>query len=339
MRRLIGYSDLRTPAEAEEGAVDLGALLPGVDGALGIGHPTACNALDAAAVAAGAALVRGVTDVHVSAGSSPQVRYTRDGVEHVVTPRLVVAADGRESRVRKELGFALHETTPAVMGAGLLVTDVAGWPAEDAVIGAAGEWNYLALPQGPTTARLYLMYALAHKAKLAGAGKTQVFLDAFRCDAFPKGVAFADATPAGPCAAFPMNDTWVDEPVAEGVVLIGDAAGWSDPLIGQGLSIAMRDVRLVREALASGDEWSPVAFKQYIDERAERMRRLRYTARIVTRANCDSAPGALARRRAIMQRLDSDPVFALARAISMIGPENGPAESFTEETMVRLFAD
>src|SRR5690348_5024106 len=59
MRRLIGYSDLRTPAEAEEGAVDLGALLPGVDGALGIGHPTACNALDAAAVAAGAALVRG----------------------------------------------------------------------------------------------------------------------------------------------------------------------------------------------------------------------------------------------------------------------------------------
>jgi 2-polyprenyl-6-methoxyphenol hydroxylase-like FAD-dependent oxidoreductase len=339
MRRLIAYSDLLTPPEAEEKAVNLGALLPGVDGALGIGHPTACDALDAAAIAAGATLRRGVVDVRVTAGARPRVTYTNDDVEHVVSPRIVIAADGRESRVRKELGCELNETTPVVMGAGLLVTDVQDWPAEDAVIGAAGEWNFLALPQGPTTARLYLMYDMAHKHKLVGAGKTQAFLDAFRCDAFPKGVAFADATPAGPCAAFPMNDTWVDEPVADGVVLIGDAAGWSDPLIGQGLSVAMRDVRLVRDALASSDDWSPAAFKEYVAERAERMRRLRYTARIATRVQCDSAPGAIARRRAIVQRLETEPVFGLARAISALGPEMGPPEAFTEDAMERLFAD
>jgi 2-polyprenyl-6-methoxyphenol hydroxylase-like FAD-dependent oxidoreductase len=337
IRTLTPYSDLLTPAEAEAKAVDFSALVPGVGGALSIGHPVACDALDAAAVAAGAEVVRGVSEVRVAQGARPEVRYVRDGVEHVVAPRLVVAADGRESRVRKQLGFELHETTPVVMGAGLLVTDVKDWPSHEAVIGSEGEWNYLAFPQGPSSARLYLMYAMTHKDKLSGAGKAKVFLDAFRCDAFPRGVAFANATPAGPCAAFPMNDTWVDEPVADGVVLIGDAAGWSDPLIGQGLSVAMRDVRLVHGAL-SGDDWSPAAFQEYVAERAERMRRLRYAARIVTRLNCDSAPGALARRRLIAQRLEAEPRFALARAISAIGPELGPPESFTEETMESLFA-
>jgi menaquinone-9 beta-reductase len=94
-------------------------------------------------------------------------------------------------------------------------------------------------------------------------------------------------------------------------------------------------VRLVREVFA-GDDWSPAAFGGYAAERAERMRRLRYTARIVTRLQCDSAPGALARRRAIAQRIDTVPRFALARAISAIGPELGPPESFTEETFKEL---
>jgi 2-polyprenyl-6-methoxyphenol hydroxylase-like FAD-dependent oxidoreductase len=336
IRRIIPYSDIATPEEAEAKAVELGALLPGVDGAMGVGHPALCDAFDAAAVAAGATLVRGVASVQVSAGERPEVAYELDGVAHVVRPRLVVAADGRESRVRKALDFELHETTPVVMGAGLLVTDVEGWPAEDSVIGAAGEWNYLALPQGPSTARLYLMYDMAHRHKLTGADKARTFLDAFRCDAFPRGDVFADATPAGPCAAFPMNDTWVDQPVADGVVLIGDAAGWSDPLIGQGLSVAMRDVRLVRDALVGSDDWSRDAFKGYVEERAERMRRLRYAARVVTHLNCDSAPGALERRRVIAQRLETEPKFALARAISALGPEMGPAESFTEDTMEQL---
>jgi 2-polyprenyl-6-methoxyphenol hydroxylase-like FAD-dependent oxidoreductase len=338
IRRLIPYSDLVTPEAAEAKAVDLGALLPGVEGAIAVGHPAACDAFDAAAVAAGATLIRGVSALRVSPGAKPEVTYVVDGVEHVVTPRVVVAADGRESRVRKALGFELHETTPVVMGAGLLVRDVSGWRDEDAVIGAAGEWNFLAFPQGQSKARLYLMYEMVHRHKLTGADKARTFLDAFRCDAFPGGEAFAAATPAGPCAAFPMNDTWVDEPVADGVVLIGDAAGWSDPLIGQGLSVAMRDVRLVSDALVGGDDWSRDAFREYVEERAERMRRLRYAARITTRVQCDSSAGALDRRRTIVQRLESEPRFGLARAISALGPEKGPAESFTEETMEELLA-
>ena len=39
-------------------------------------------------------------------------------------------------------------------------------------------------------------------------------------------------------------------PFVPGVVLIGDAAGHDDPIIGQGLSIAYRDVRIVRDLMS-----------------------------------------------------------------------------------------
>ena len=68
---------------------------------------------------------------------------------------------------------------------------------------------------------------------------------------------FDGVTPAGPCAFYPMNDSWTDEPYAPGAVLIGDAAGWNDPIIGQGLAVALRDVRVVTDILRAGPDWSP----------------------------------------------------------------------------------
>ena len=41
----------------------------------------------------------------------------------------------------------------------------------------------------------------------------------------------------------------------------------SDPLIGEGLSVAMRDVRQVGETLLAGDDWSPAALAGYVEER------------------------------------------------------------------------
>ena len=60
--------------EAEHGALPLADLLPGVPGALGIGHPVACQTLFDAAVRAGAQALRGVEQVKVTAGESPAVR-------------------------------------------------------------------------------------------------------------------------------------------------------------------------------------------------------------------------------------------------------------------------
>jgi 2-polyprenyl-6-methoxyphenol hydroxylase-like FAD-dependent oxidoreductase len=80
---------------------------------------------------------------------------------------------------------------------------------------------------------------------------------------------------------YPNADTWVDEPTAPGVVLIGDAAGHNDPTIGQGLSITFRDVRLVSETLSRSSVWDEEAFADYTTERRERMRRLRQNARLM----------------------------------------------------------
>jgi len=93
--------------------------------------------------------------------------------------------------------------------------------------------------------------------RLSGENKTAAFLAGFRLAAVPNCDRLADATPAGPCAAYPMHDSWTTTPCVEGAALAGDAAGFSDPTIGEGLSIALRDARLFGEALLGGDDWSP----------------------------------------------------------------------------------
>ncbi len=83
---------------------------------------------------------------------------------------------------------------------------------------------------------------------------------------------------------------------ARGVVLIGDAAGHNDPTIDQGLSITLRDVRLVAEALSRTPEWDDQLFVAYAAERRERMRRLRFDARLTAMLRCEFNDQARLRR-------------------------------------------
>jgi 2-polyprenyl-6-methoxyphenol hydroxylase-like FAD-dependent oxidoreductase len=57
------------------------------------------------------------------------------------------------------------------------------------------------------------------------------------------------ARPQGPLASFDMTETWVEQPYRDGLALIGDAAGSTDPTWGQGLSLTMRDARVLAECL------------------------------------------------------------------------------------------
>jgi len=61
-------------------------------------------------------------------------------------------------------------------------------------------------------------------------------------------------------------------------LLAGDAAGYNDPNIGQGLSLAMRDVRVLSDVLLGSKDWSPAALRPYGEERCERLRRQRRVA-------------------------------------------------------------
>ena len=111
--------------------------------------------------------------------------------------------------------------------------------------------------------RLYLGFPLDRRRFLSGPDGPRRFMDSFRFASVPGSAVLADATPTSPCMTYPNEDTWCDEPYGEGVVLIGDAAGWNDPIIGQGLSVTMRDIRVVSELLCEQDAWTPPNLAPY----------------------------------------------------------------------------
>ena len=106
------------------------------------------------------------------------------------------------------------------------------------------------------------------------------------------------------------------------MVLIGDAAGWNDPIIGQGLSITYRDVRIVSEILRGTDDWSRVDFAPYAEERRERMRRLRFSAQIQSTTFNEFGDAARERRKRVAERQAANPMLLLAVLATMIGPDS-----------------
>lgn len=336
--RFVPYDETMEPAEAEAAAVALDGILPDVPGTLGVGHPRACEALAAAAAAVGARVLRGVVAVEVDFGRAPTVRYWLDGAEHTARCRLVVGADGRESAVRRRAGIRLHATEPRLLGAGLLVEGLRGWPEHQVTIGTEGDLVFFVLPQGGGRARLYLMYPPDQRRRFAGSAGPRSFLDSFPLVCIPGSECIARARPAGPCAAYPMNDTWTDRPIAEGLALIGDAAGYSDPHIGQGLSVAVRDVRILSALLLASDDWSPAALNPYVEERAERMRRLRFCNAVATTLRGEFGPEARERRRRARGRMQAEPELALWRRALVAGPDSVPSSAFDDSIRERLFA-
>ena len=104
-------------------------------------------------------------------------------------------------------------------------------------------------------------------------------------------------------------------------MLIGDAAGHNDPIIGQGLSIALRDARTVRDLVLDGARTAD-AFASYGAERMGRMARLRFAADVMAAAQAEDAPNRDARRRYVGERMaNMDPaVFPLIVGM-FAGPE------------------
>ena len=247
--RHVGFNIDLDPDQAIAEAVPLG-LLPGVAGPMTQRHPDACQVLFDAAAAAGAVTCRGVADVRVEPGTAPTVTYRHGGADHVATSRLVLAADGRNSPLRRAFGLELERNPPHHLFSGLLVDDAHDWPEDMQMTGTEGEVHYLAFPQGNGRVRLYLGFGFDRRRWLTGADGPQRFVDAFRLRSAPSAVVLAEATPVSPCAVYPNEATWLPDPTAvEGVVFVGDAAGWDDPITGQGLSLSLRDIRVVTELL------------------------------------------------------------------------------------------
>lgn len=333
LARHIGYDESRDAAASEARTLPLSIFLPDIPGPLCIGHPHHCQTLFDEAKRSGATALRGVA---VKTIAPPSVTYEHEGETHQATARLIVGADGRMSPTREAAGIKLHQDKPHHWFAGLLIEDANGWADDLQAIGTEGDFHFLAFPQGKGRVRIYGGYAMEQRKRFSGDGGTRLFLDAFRLKSAPGTEALASATPAGPLFSYLNNDSWTDEPFAPGVVLIGDAAGWNDPIVGLGLSITYRDVRIVSDILKSTDDWSPKSFAPYAEERSERLRRLRFVASLQATLDMEFDEAARKRRRSYHKRSTLDPSLGTHGFAVMAGPEVAPPEFFTPAHRARV---
>jgi 2-polyprenyl-6-methoxyphenol hydroxylase-like FAD-dependent oxidoreductase len=337
LRRHVFYDETVDPAEAEAASLPLD-LIPGVGGPMTQRHPDACQVLLDAAAAAGARVHRGVEEIDISL-DPPTVTFSAGNVaRQTAGARLLVGADGRNSMVRRRLGFVLDKDPAHHVFSGLLVDGADDWPEDVQMAGAEGDVHFLAFPQGRGRVRLYLGLPLEERHRLAGPDGPAEFARAFHLACVPKSEVLAEASPISPCVTYPNEDAWVDAPVTDGAVLIGDAGGWNDPITGQGLSITLRDVRLVTEILRASSDWSATGLAPYVEERRERLRRLRFAAQIQSALHAEFGEEARSRRRRAAARFAEDPSLSLTLLSGMLGPENVGAECFTEDRRQRILA-
>lgn len=109
-------------------------------------------------------------------------------------------------------------------------------------------------PQGGGRLRAYLIYQGSEQDRFQGEKDVPRFIDESVKVGAPKE-CYDGAVPNGPLATFDVADRWVAHPYREGVVLVGDGAASNDPSYGEGLSLTVRDVRVLRDHLLGDEDW------------------------------------------------------------------------------------
>jgi 2-polyprenyl-6-methoxyphenol hydroxylase-like FAD-dependent oxidoreductase len=218
----------------------------------------------------------------------------------------------------------------------MLVDDGGVWDRTETAISIDGRNQFIVIPRAGNQLRLYVGRSVDDPEPLQGPDTVAEFLKSFRTAIFSDGDALSTATPIGPCATFPMDDAWVDTPVVTGAALIGDAAGWSNPVTAQGLSIAMRDVRVLSELLLGSADWSPQRLAAYTEERSVRMARLRFASALTDLITGFGMPDRLARRRRMFTLLRRQPELGAALEAVHSGPWVAPAQAYTPDILTTL---
>lgn len=123
---------------------------------------------------------------------------------------------------------------------------------------------------------------------------------------------------AVPLATFEGAATWVEHPYREGIALIGDAAASSDPSFGEGLSLTVRDARVLRDQLLAHTDWHE-AGHAYAKEHDRYYGVLHTVMSWFGQIFLDSGPEAEARRAKAMPLIAQDETRVLDHGFS--GPE------------------
>ena len=319
------------------GAIDLPALAgrslkpravstPGGDVSLSYSHTAVQEALLSRASIAGATVFRGahVTAVTPDAGGMTTV-FTREPSQ-TVRARLVVGADGRNSLVRKALGHQERVRRSDRVLAGVRLANVPG----DASFGyfvIREDVGGLAsiFPQADGMARAYVFLYGRDQIAYRGADGFTSFVQSLVELGIP-AEAVEGVEQAGPLAAFVADDSWVEQPAAPGLALVGDAAGISDPTWGQGMALAFHDARVLSDWLLSEPNWD-VALERYATERDQYFQRVITVERWLTELQLIPGEEATKRRHHVMTAWKKDPGRAQGLDLNGLGPALDTSEA------------
>lgn len=229
---------------------------PRGNGIVSFFHPEMQEVLLAEAERCGCEVWRGANVSAVDLDGRPRAKIETDSGQRDVEVRLIVGADGRDSYVATLLGFKRERDPPQLFSGGFqlkgnIPTDRALYFYQN---GATGRGAIL-VSNKPGNYRGYVFHHVdALKRRWSGERDYAAAQAHFIEVGAPRDWIEA-LTPHGVHATFDGAHQWITQPVRNGCVLIGDAAGSSDPVWGCGLSRTLRDVRLLRDCLLSDTNW------------------------------------------------------------------------------------
>ncbi len=237
--------------------------------ALGFSHPEMQSVMIQSAREAGVDVMLGANVTDLTPGKFPSVTYKLQGDEFTASARLLIGADGRQSLTSELGGFKRHKGDDRMLFAGLLLHGIdVDEKSSHLVVNAKLGQMISIFPIGQNRFRTYVA-ANKHKTPktLSGSKAIPDFINTCHASGIPRQW-FTKIKAIGPLASFDATPSWVASAYKNNVVLVGDAAGISDPTWGSGMSLALRDARILSDQLTNTNDWDQGA-QNYADRRAE----------------------------------------------------------------------
>lgn len=329
LKQTCGY-EVRFRASQISGAPttaprDLVATTPQRAGSLHFPHPAMQQVLLDSCMQAGATVLRGARVEEVVPGLSPTVcLHTAEG-ERVVRARLVVGADGRVSSCRKWGGFEPHRDLDRMVIAGVLLNGLSA--PEDTIsvfINPSRSEVAFVLPLGGTRFRCYNAFHQApDRVRLGGPEAVPAFIEQCISAGAPREW-FSAVQVVGPLASFSCAESWIPHPYRLGMALVGDAAATSDPTFGCGLSLTLRDARVLGDLLIEESDWDAAAHA-YAEQHDRYFATLHRLLGWMVQLFYEPGPDAAARRERALARIAADP--SCMPDIIGLGPECPSSEA------------
>ena len=220
-----------------------------IDGLPEIGflHPRFQEAAWQWAAAQGAVMQRPAKAVAFSRNGASVLTAVVDGEERSFHSTLVVGADGKHSQARRWTGGETGSDPEHHRFGGVLVNGVSTPDRDTDNVCRTGREAVNWFAAGPDHTRLYVLMTAA-RLRETGVDRSFERLIDYARPAMPAG-ALDEVEQAGPIGFFANNDTWATCISANGVTLVGDAAGAPDPSQGHGTSLIYHDIRALTERL------------------------------------------------------------------------------------------